>query len=64
MPFFVLIYLFQVFPKVVKVWKTVNKFLPNWISLLINEIETLFFVNKENLLLKLKHEYKYCVIIY
>ncbi len=29
---------FQVFPQVIEVWKTVNKFHPNLISLLINEM--------------------------
>ncbi len=48
---------FQVFPQVIKVWKTVNKFHPNLICLLINEILNTFnfLVNKGDLLLKLKY---------
>ncbi len=47
---------FQVFPQVIKVWKTVNKFHPNCICLLINEIETFVLVNKGDFLLQLNME--------
>ncbi len=48
---------FQVFQQVIKVWKTVNKFHLNLLCLLINAFSThyIFWVNKGNLLLKLKH---------
>ncbi len=61
------VYLFKIvlrFSASNKVGKTVNKFPPNFICLLINEIKKIYFLGKwRGFTIKIKIWKKYCVII-